>query len=288
MEVKIAQIWNGEDSTTGKLAEVALQTPGDRSAVFFLLRPFEDWLLLRRLNKQLQALADIRFGKGVVVVKGERVTNGSVLAYFSLVLVAGAVFKFFKDYKNFKEGVLEFARDVKKAEATLERTVQEHFPPEPQARHAVPPLPKPAGATSTLAAIATGVLVSEVGSTLVSSVFLGVLNSHDFPPGTFLATKGRWVEHSFVAMIGFAVISLGFVVLGSLVAGYMSKRNEIRNAVLFWVVEVAIGLILMLWAPETYFVKFPAVFICSLLVLSLPFAILGGGLARVVRTLSLP
>jgi hypothetical protein len=62
--------------------------------------------------EEIQHLADIRFGKGNIKVVPEKIREGSIEIGVILIVVAGAAYKFFKDYEALKKGVSEFTKDI--------------------------------------------------------------------------------------------------------------------------------------------------------------------------------
>lgn len=70
--------------------------------------------LIASLEEALQSIAQKRFGDGApqLRIKIDELSEGSLIVGFSVLLVGGALLKFFKDYKAVREGMLLFLSDV--------------------------------------------------------------------------------------------------------------------------------------------------------------------------------
>jgi hypothetical protein len=118
-DVDILSIWDGVDQKIARLADLKLR--------FLDLDPPEelfgpstkDLFILTDLEVELQYLADKRFGKGKIKAECVRILRGSLEVLVTLTAVGSAAFVFFKDYKDFREGILLFVADVKSAAAEL-------------------------------------------------------------------------------------------------------------------------------------------------------------------------
>ena len=253
--------------------------------MFFLLRWIEDRLLLERLKRQLQPLADKRFGKGEVLVQGERIASGSVIAIFSLIVTVKTVFEFVAKYKDFKDGLAEMAKDAKRSEEAFEKAARKHFPPEPQSGQPVPNAAKAEGVKSSLAAMAASVAAFELVSFFVSMIWTGLLNSHHFDGVPTSEMMNDYITHSPVAMAGVGIINLISLILGGGVAGYTAGRSEFKHAVAFWLASLFVETLLFMFAPDTILIKWPPLYAAVLVILSLPFALAGGMIAKIISVL---
>ena len=125
LDVEAASLWDGTNRQQSKLAELKLK--------FLDLALPEFWdksqylFLLMELEKELQPLADIRFGKDRIKVDAKELREGSVEVIVLLTAVGGVLHIFFKDYKDIREGVVLFVKDVKAVSSDLHKIMNRHI-----------------------------------------------------------------------------------------------------------------------------------------------------------------
>jgi hypothetical protein len=117
-EVKVLRVRTPADVDSLFVAEMLARLPE------ISLPPAHTQDVMRtNIAKQLQPLADNRFGSGQICVKCEALRSGSVETV--IFLVAGGTFKILKDYDKLRSNSLLFAGDVKRAAASLKRLMEE-------------------------------------------------------------------------------------------------------------------------------------------------------------------
>lgn len=126
-DVEIASVWDGTDKKDSKLAELRLKFSEMSLPTFWQQSQY--LLLLMELDKELQPLADARFGKNRISVDCKELREGSVEVIVLLTAVGGALYAFFKDYKDLREGLLLFIKDVKAAASELQKIMKRHIKP---------------------------------------------------------------------------------------------------------------------------------------------------------------
>ncbi len=122
LETKILSYWDGKDTQTDRLAELLLTFPDLEPPDTDILgkRTTTELFFLIEFEKHIQTIADTRFESDQVRIKTGNIKRGSLEIIIAILTIGGvAVFKFFKDYKAVKEGVLLFADDLQKAGTVL-------------------------------------------------------------------------------------------------------------------------------------------------------------------------
>ena len=126
MEVQVLNIWDGKDVQTRKVAELSFRFP-EIDIPFGGLEPFRNLMFLEVLERELQPLADVRFGKGTTIVEGAEIKEGSVEILLWLLAAGSAVYTFFKDYESLRKGVILFSKDLHGASSKIEELIGTHY-----------------------------------------------------------------------------------------------------------------------------------------------------------------
>ncbi len=128
VDIKEIAGWDGRDNKTYWI--------GDFSIKFFYFDTTEikasgvstndDVSLLRELELQIQQVADVQFGLGQTKITSKiKRTSLEIIVTLSAVLVA--TYKFFKDYEDFRNGIIAFLGDIKKMSYRLHNIVRKHL-----------------------------------------------------------------------------------------------------------------------------------------------------------------
>lgn len=129
MEVVLLSLWDGNDLQTSLIAEFHIRFPDFEPPFPFGDSSTKDFFLLTDLEKEVQFLANDRFGRDVVKFECVRIVRGSLVILATLTVVGGTVYQFFKDYKDLREGVIAFVGDMKKITKELRSIVKKHLKP---------------------------------------------------------------------------------------------------------------------------------------------------------------
>lgn len=128
LEITVLGTWDGEDTQTKQIADLLLAFPGFEPPEMDILgKPTTtELLLLIELEKEIQKIADARFGQGNVRIEAE-IRRGSLEILVILTIVATSVYKFFKDYADLRRGVLAFVVDLRSVASFLDSVVDKHL-----------------------------------------------------------------------------------------------------------------------------------------------------------------
>lgn len=256
MELRTARIWDGKDTLTNEIGEFSLTFAEKEARLGTLFGPIRARRLLRKLEKRIQPIADKQFGDGMVRVRGLRLTKGSIEITFALMVIAGTVYKFFKDYSSLRKGVLEFTADIKNSHEMLEEFLETN--PE------ITPL-------TSLLSVFSGVAIDQIGTIVASFIAFGIINSTDIIQEMEL----------IIVLATLAVTSLGPVFLGGLVAAHLAECAEAFHASVVGTISVIVGVALFQFAPEfSILTTAPLWFNVLIIGLLLPVATLGGLVAK--------
>ncbi len=208
MEVEV--ISDRYDGRTGEIGELLLSfpeiAPRRRLNGSLLLRKLDDWLLLRKAERVVQSLADARFGRRSVLIRGVQIKTGSLL--ITLGVFAGA-YKFLKEYPDFKKGFLLLVADLREAGDKVEREVFAR----PRSK-TVDALSETAR-TLQFGAILAGFFADEIGSWILEKLWLSI----------FGGSTGAF------AVGGLNTLGLGMTAVGGFVAGKLARRSPVVNGV---------------------------------------------------------
>jgi len=87
-KIEIVETWDGGDVRTHEAAKLEIELPFFRSYSYGTPPSREAKAeILRLLEREIQPVADQRFGKGSVRVKVTKVTAGSLTIFFTLVTI---------------------------------------------------------------------------------------------------------------------------------------------------------------------------------------------------------
>ncbi len=208
MEVEV--ISDRYEEKTGKIGELLLSfpeiAPQRRFEGSLFLRKLDDWLLLRKAERVVQSLADARFGRRSVLIRGVHVKRGSLL--ITLDVFAGA-YRFLKDYPDFRKGFLLLAADLREAGDTVEREILT------RSRSKTVDALSETARTLQFGAIVAGFLTDETGSWMLEKLWLSI-----FRGSTRALAPG-----------GLNILGLGMTVAGGFVAGKLARRSPVVNGV---------------------------------------------------------
>ena len=128
LSIDIIEMWAGLDETSREMATLSLNFRRVDYAESDVLEDIEE--RKRHTSEAIQRLvqekADSAFPDIGVEVRVTNIRKGSVVAIVAL-LTPGAVYSFFKDYKDFREGVVQFAKDLRKISFELESATRLAF-----------------------------------------------------------------------------------------------------------------------------------------------------------------
>jgi hypothetical protein len=208
MEVEV--ISDRYEERTGKIGELLLSfpeiAPQGRLKGSLFLGKLDDWLLLGKAERAVQSLADARFGRRSILIRGAQVKSGSLLITLDVFLGAH---KFLKDYPDFRKGFLLLAADLSEAGDTVEREIFT----QPQSK-TVEVLSEIAR-TLQFGPVVAGFLTDEIGSWIIEKLWLSV-----FRGSTRALAPG-----------GLNILGLGMTVVGGFVAGKLARRSPVVNGV---------------------------------------------------------
>ena len=126
IDVSVRKLINKEDMRSSKVAQLDLKLHIPKAAFFHLVDNIGKRRILSTAAKELQRLANKRFGKGKIEVVPIHLKKGSIEFYVLLVVVGGA-YTFFKDYESLRIGVSAFVRDIKSASSKLNRVIRRKY-----------------------------------------------------------------------------------------------------------------------------------------------------------------
>lgn len=208
MEVEV--ISDHYDEKTGEIGELLLRfaeiTPQRKFKRSVIFRKLDDWLLLRKTERVVQALADGRFGRRAVFIEGVRVKRGSLL--ITLAVFVGA-YEFLRNYPDFRKGFLLLAADLREGGDRVERAVFT-----PHGSKTVDALSETARILQ-FGPIIAGFLTDEIGSWILEKLWLS----------TFRGSAGA------LALVGLNTLGLGMTVVGGFVTGRLARRSPVVNGV---------------------------------------------------------
>jgi hypothetical protein len=128
VEIQRLRLWDGNHVETHGIAEISLKflyyepptldVHGSPSNI--------ELSLLQQIEKEVQKLADARFGFNKVRIRSE-IKRGSLEIVIVLWPVAKAVYELLKDYDKAKNNVLSLIDDLKKFASYLHRVVERHL-----------------------------------------------------------------------------------------------------------------------------------------------------------------
>lgn len=116
------RLWDGRDQTSNEIAGFTLRHLVPENLWYAILddQVARTWLLGQYEN-EIQEQLDRQFGAGQVQVRAQSVNRGSLDVAFVIFLTASSVFKFFKDYAAFDQGVTQFMNRLEQLECFLYR-----------------------------------------------------------------------------------------------------------------------------------------------------------------------
>jgi hypothetical protein len=208
MEVEV--ISDRYEERTGKIGELLLSFPaiaphrGFKESLF--LGKLDDWLLLGKAERAVQSLADARFGRRSILIRGVQVKRGSLL--ITLGVFVGA-HRFLKDYPDFRKGFLLLAADLREAGDKVEREIFAR--PKSKTVDALSEIAR----TLQFGPIVAGFLTDEIGSWILEKLWLSVFRG---------STRA-------LAAGGLNTLGLGMTVVGGFVAGKLARRSPVVNGV---------------------------------------------------------
>jgi len=124
VKVEIRKLPDPKDPAPLNAGELALVLFALRANYFDRLDDESQNAICTATAKALQPISDRRFGKAQIEVEVTAVEKGSLEFGFVLLVAGGVVYKFFKDYKDLKEGVITFAGDVRTASKAINGMVR--------------------------------------------------------------------------------------------------------------------------------------------------------------------
>ncbi len=115
-------LWDGRDQTSKQMLRFSLRHLVPENLWYAILADdaAKAWLLSQYEN-EIQEQLDRQFGVGQAQVRTEQITQGSLEVALVVSLVTSAVFKFFRDYKDFDEGVKQFVKRLEQVKCFLYR-----------------------------------------------------------------------------------------------------------------------------------------------------------------------
>lgn len=127
VSVTILSLLESGNMRSSKAAELHLSFPLPKAKYFHLLDETGKEKILAMIAEVLQPLADKRFGKGNIKVVPTHVAKGSLQAWVNLISVIGVAYQFFKDRKDLKKKVTQFANDIGLASSQLNPKVRRKY-----------------------------------------------------------------------------------------------------------------------------------------------------------------
>ena len=127
VDVTVRKLISKNNRRSSRIAELDLRFHIPKASFFHLVDQSGRKRVLATAVRQLQRLADNRFGKKNIKVVPEYVKKGSIDVYVALVVAVGAAYKFFKDYESLRKGVAAFVNDIKGVSNKLNRVVRRKY-----------------------------------------------------------------------------------------------------------------------------------------------------------------
>jgi len=280
MEVKVLSFWDGTDTESTKLAELLITMPGTLPRGGVVRRRWRTRRLVKTFEHEIQALADSRFEKNIVHVKGDRITEKSIEVILAIYVVGraiGAVYKFFKDYNDLRDGFTRFVQDVRENSRRLEEVVHNRVPesvPASEIREEI----RSVGGLSILA-VGAGFAIDHVVTYVAEFVWaIGFANFYDLKGSTNFEIYSHLATRP-VPMLSFIAIGLGATFLGGLVSALVADARPLIHAFLVGLLAVVVALTLLIYAP-TYIIPIPTWSNALFILLLIPAAMAGGAIVR--------
>jgi hypothetical protein len=273
VKVDLVDLWDGQNPHPDHLATIVIRLARPVGAVSAAVRHVRKFVIARQVKRRLQQLlkqkgSDLR-------IQRVRVEELSVEIWVILGGATAALWHFFKDYKDFRDGVIAFISDVKAVAGDIHEIVDSKYEPawpfrsvhqgasvrtEQRTREVPDTTPVIPGETIWVSmlqgagSVIVGAVVFQVSSLIISGIVGSLL---------FLLTSWPTTLPDLVTQIGFTqravyfAIDFGCAFLAGLVAGAIATPPKIMWGLLTGIVSFLFTLWLATTFPNLVFVTPP-------------------------------